>query len=1150
MRISLAISAVLVAINAQSNVVDITYSRDNKILKFYVDGDGYAKSDVEGLTVEARNFNHIVATTADLNNFGSDELSVEKIEYICSTEDNTKCPNLDNNQLTNVFVGGIKTQFEAEFNKQIYEKTVYEFSLTIKNPFIDMRSPFDIILDWNYESERVDCLTYWKGHDVENAKESELESECLARGCNWNPTSAYPWGKEGDNSYLADMVPKCYFDTTESPDFRYYHASNDLPSNLEYLQENSKGVVFYLEHSDDEDDITISPYGKIWTKAIMECNIYQPSTFQCNFWKIDDNGDLVERFEIPKSLLDLNLGPEIDQSNDKEMADLPFEVIYTSDDDDEILLLELRRKSTGALISKILPSTLILSDDFQQISFQHSSEYTYGIGENGKQKFKREYDRRFWPVQANDHATNVDNEWGQDTSNFYGHQLMLMNFDVEDDPRREIRSNYLYIHNAAAAEVIFSPGAVTTYQTTGGQLNFIQGTGDEHPGFPGEGQPEVLIRDYHNLVGAPLLPAYWSLGFHLCRWGYQSTDELRAISDAMKKVNFPFDVQWVDIDYMDAWKAFTLNETDYWNDLPDFVDELHADNKKFVQIVDPGIKMDTPDFKNGEENPTFQRGLDFSSDIYIRDSEGNYDISYVWPGQVYFPDFTNKNNWAWWANEFKIWRENVNFDGIWIDMNEPANFYTKTKRSSFWPEEWYPDFEVTTCEDDISNPVFVPHTNNKNLWGVSICLNNELKYVDENNKVQTSLARDSKDLYAHSMAQATRSYYDNHTNKERGFILTRSNFAGTGKFVQHWLGDNYANWSQLRQSIVSSYEYSMFGFTQVGPDICGFFDQPDPELCMRWQQVGAFYTFSRNHNELSAPAQEPTQFEDQYVQVMKTAMRTRYELLPNLYTTMFFTSANSRMGGSDLINRLIERGERHPGSSPFRSLTFEFFYELEALNGNSHEYQFFWGDYLMFTPIVHQGDKEVTAFMPASAYWYDYYTFKQIPSGSKYTANGEEKVPIYIRGGKTIVKQSLKEDETTTVEQRVNDITLVVSFDGENTSTGYLYYDDGQTVDSAFVLTRFGSYMNEEDQVYEFKMEVEEKIKMGDLEFLPEITEIVFVSPGQIDVVKLDAGLVLGSEVEMEFPIEEVIATTESAGHMTKSVFSLILISLVALFNF
>lgn len=131
--------------------------------------------------------------------------------------------------------------------------------------------------------------------------------------------------------------------------------------------------------------------------------------------------------------------------------------------------------------------------------------------------------------------------------------------------------------------------------------------------------------------------------------------------------------------------------------------------------------------------------------------------------------------------------------------------------------------------------------------GLSVCAKSLTIAILMSLQMYLSKYYDLHNMYAHYEGVATR-YALEKARGTRSFVLTRANFAGSGKHMSHWLGDNSATWESMQASIAGVISMQMFGIPLVGADICGFGGNSNEELCARWMQLGAFYPFSRNHN--------------------------------------------------------------------------------------------------------------------------------------------------------------------------------------------------------------------------------------------------------------------------------------------------------------
>ncbi|KAH7678416.1 Protein AAGR-2 [Aphelenchoides avenae] len=419
-------------------------------------------------------------------------------------------------------------------------------------------------------------------------------------------------------------------------------------------------------------------------------------------------------------------------------------------------------------------------------------------------------------------------------------------------------------------------------------------------------------------------------------------------------------------------------------------------------------------------------------------------LGVVWPDKhVAFPDFlerTNKTN-QWWVQEFVRFHKTLPFDGIWVDMNEPSNFGTNSPNDPQYPGGHPPDVPLScplTGNDSFYDvPPF--ETINAYQWGKGTHLCTKTLCMLGSTVGGTNRFYNTKSLYGWSESVATYSALGASTGK-RGAVISRSTYPSSGKYAGHWLGDNTARWEDLRTAIIGAQEFNMFGIPYVGSDVCGFAGVSNEELCLRWQQLGAFHSFYRNHNAIGNPPQDPAQWPS-VANATRQANLWRYRHLPYLFSLHFKASMH--------------------GGTVVRPVFFEFPGDLVA---PTLSHQFMWGPAIIVIPVLYSGVDSVNGYLPTKATWYslsdDRYGLKITPGHAEFPAPKDKHIPVFVRGGHVIPRQA---PSTTTTASRLNEFQLLVALehhrDNESIATGELLWDDGEALVDDFVSHEYWHFL-------------------------------------------------------------------------------------------
>jgi alpha-glucosidase len=361
-----------------------------------------------------------------------------------------------------------------------------------------------------------------------------------------------------------------------------------------------------------------------------------------------------------------------------------------------------------------------------------------------------------------------------------------------------------------------------SFGAEGGQLDYYFFYGPD---------PKRVLADYTALTGRMPLPPLFALGYQQCRYSYFPEARVREIADGFRKRHIPADVLYLDIDYQEKYRPFTIDRERF----PHFegmVADLRKQGFKLVLITDLHIAA-VPGYKPYDEG--------IAHDYFVKNPNGSVFVGPVWPGPAVFPDFTRAAVRDWWGTLYTGFVK-MGVRGFWNDMNEPSVFDTPTK----------------TAPLDTVHYVEQRKTDHREIHNV-VGLENVHGTYDGMLKLEPNL---------------------------RPFVLTRAAYAGAQRYASTWTGDNTASWNHMRLSVPQIINLGLSGFAMNGADIGGFNGSPTPELLTRWMELGAFNPIYRNHANKGTRDREPWVDGPDHEKIRKHYIETRYRLLPYIYTGM------------------------------------------------------------------------------------------------------------------------------------------------------------------------------------------------------------------------------------------------------------------------
>ena len=473
----------------------------------------------------------------------------------------------------------------------------------------------------------------------------------------------------------------------------------------------------------------------------------------------------------------------------------------------------------------------------------------------------------------------------------------------------------------------------------------------------GNGSLPGVVSNYTLLTGRQQLPPLWALGYITSRYGYHNEQETLGAIDSLKQRGYPVDGIVLDL----YWYGV---ETDMgrleWSkkQFPDhrrMLDSLKNMGVHTVLISQPYVNK-----KGAIDNYNYLS----EAGMLAKDSEGKTHDVTTWVGDAGMIDISNPMTRAWLWNRLKT----LTADGV----------------SGWWGDLGEPEVHPLTIRHANGETASQFHNVYGNIW--------------------------SKTIY-----DGLRADYP----EMRPLLMMRGGTAGLQRYsVFPWTTDVSRSWGGLEPQINLMLSAGLSGLGYMGSDVGGFAVDPadpyQPELYVRWLQMGTFSPMLRTHAQLKP---EPYHYPAQDA-IIKNFVKQRYQWLPYNYTLAYENTA-----------------EGLPLARPLN-----FYAEPGTVDANISD-QYLWGENVMVAPVMKKGARSRKVVFPAGDTWINWNNPKlSYAGGSTATVAAPlETLPMFVKAG-SFIPQYMRDPQN--VEQYDPKYLTVKYFPGKTESSYTLFDDD------------------------------------------------------------------------------------------------------------